>query len=119
MSGKLLGFRYAKNWDKAALAIDAEMPHFARQHNTPWFAIVMLQEARGPLAAAEVGMRSAITNIVVDPLVQKHLLESLMIGKVPMPPDPKVRKAILDAAKVYRSNAEWMANPSAGPAIDS
>jgi len=108
-----------ENWEKAAQAIEAGLPHFASERDIPWYAIPILREARGPLPAVEVGMRAALTNTTVDPLVQKSLLETLMIGKIPMPPDPEVRKVIVDAAKVYRSNAEWMANPSAGPAIDS
>lgn len=109
----------AQNWEAAALAIDAGLPHFTREREIPWYAIEILRMARGPVPAAEVGVRAAMVNVKADPLVQKALVETLLLGKLPMPEAPEARKVILEAFEVYRSNPAWMANPTAGPAIDA
>lgn len=107
----------AGDMENAAKVIERGLPHFERERDIPWYAIPVLREAQGPVAAAEVAVRAALTNTKLDPLVQKQLIETLLIGQLPVPKAPEVQNVVRRAAEAYLSNAEWMANPTAGPAI--
>ena len=110
-------YHVAGDMENAAKVIESGLPHFERERDIPWYAIPVLREARGPVAAAEVAVRAALTNTKPDPLLQKQLIETLLIGKLPVPKAPEVQDVVRQAAKAYLANTEWMANPTAGPAI--
>lgn len=105
--------------EEALAYVDAGLPHFAAAREIPWYAVEIVRAVRGPLAAAELGVRALVTNVKVDPLLQKAVVETLLLGKIPMPPNPEAQRVILEAFSAYQNNPEWMANPSAKPAIDA
>ncbi|MEZ4460511.1 MAG: hypothetical protein R3E66_12460 [bacterium] len=88
--------------------------HFERERDIPWYAIPVLREAR-TRSGRWWSVRAALTNATLDPLVQKHLVETLLIGQLPVPKAPEVQRVVRLAAEAYLANAEWMANPRQDP----
>lgn len=116
-----IAFEYLRNkqFEEGASVIDQAMPHFRREKDIPWYAVVLYREARGELPAAEIAMEARLKNKKSEPDLHKAFVETLLIGQIPPPNDPQLKAVIMESMAIYQNQPEWMANPSAGPAIES
>ncbi|QED29326.1 hypothetical protein FRD01_19225 [Microvenator marinus] len=116
-----IAFHHLGNQDwKAALdVVERGLPHFRRERDIPWYVLVIYRETKGPLAAAEIGMEARLENDVVAAELHKAFVETLLIGKIPPPPDPALKAVIRESMEFYLTREDWLQNPSARPAVEA